>query len=38
MALIDGSVRTFRRNQIDEKTLRGLITTSGGEVFSLPDR
>jgi hypothetical protein len=32
----DGSVRTFRRGQIDEKTLRALITTSGGEVVDFP--
>jgi hypothetical protein len=34
----DGSTRTFRRGQLNEMTLRALITTSGGEVVSIPGR
>jgi len=34
----DGSVRTFRRGQIDEKNMRALITVAGGEVVNIPDR
>jgi len=34
----DGSVRTFRRGQLDDKTFRGLITITGGEVVNIPDR
>ena len=32
----DGTVRTFRRAQLGEATLRGMITISGGEVISFP--
>ncbi|HVL12111.1 MAG TPA: DUF1559 domain-containing protein [Gemmata sp.] len=32
-ALADGSVRKFRPSKLGEKTLRALITTSGGEIF-----
>jgi hypothetical protein len=32
----DGSVRTLRRDRIDEKTLRALITIQGGEVVAIP--
>jgi hypothetical protein len=32
----DGSTRVMQRNKLDEKTLRALITISGGEVFKLP--
>jgi hypothetical protein len=32
----DGSVRTFRRQQLDDKNLRGMITIGGGEVISIP--
>ncbi len=34
----DGSVRSFRRSKLDEATLRALITRSGGEPVSVPDR
>ncbi len=36
VAFGDGSVRTFRRNSLNDTTLRGMITISGGEVLSLP--
>jgi hypothetical protein len=32
----DGSVRSLRRDKLDEKTLRALVTISGGEVVELP--
>ena len=32
----DGSVRTFRRAQIGDANLRGMITIGGGEVISIP--
>jgi hypothetical protein len=35
-ALGDGSVRSFRSRVLGEKTIRGLITINGGEVFELP--
>jgi hypothetical protein len=38
VAFMDGSVRTFRRGQIDEVNLRRLITVAGGEVVNIPDR
>jgi hypothetical protein len=34
----DGHTATYRRGQIDEKNMRGLITASGGEVVVIPDR
>jgi hypothetical protein len=34
----DGSVRTFRRGQIDEVNLRGIISIQGGEVVNIPGR
>lgn len=34
----DGSVRTFRRNQIDEKNLRNLISIADGNPVNFPDR
>jgi hypothetical protein len=34
----DGHTATYRRGQIDEKNMRGLITVSGGEVVVIPDR
>ncbi|HJZ58572.1 MAG TPA: DUF1559 domain-containing protein, partial [Gemmataceae bacterium] len=36
VAFADGSVRTFRRGQIDDVTMRGLITINGGEVVRIP--
>lgn len=35
-AMGDGSVQSFRSRVLGEKTLRGLITINGGEVFELP--
>ena len=32
----DGSVRTMRRDRIEEKTLRAMITIAGGEVIVIP--
>jgi hypothetical protein len=32
----DGHARTFRRASLDDTTLRGMITTSGGEVLNFP--
>ena len=32
----DGSVRTVRRAQLNDATLRGMITIGGGEVISIP--
>jgi hypothetical protein len=32
----DGSVRTMRRDRLNEKTLRALITIAGGEVVAIP--
>ncbi len=34
----DGSVRTFRRGQIDDVNLRGIISIMGGEVVNIPGR
>ena len=34
----DGSVRTFRRGQIDEKNMRFLISIADGNVVNIPDR
>ena len=34
----DGSVRTFRRGQIDEKNMRYLISVADGNVVDIPDR
>jgi hypothetical protein len=34
----DGSVRTFRRGQINEVNLRGIISIQGGEVVNIPGR
>lgn len=34
----DGSVRTFRRGQIDEKNMRFLISVADGNVVNIPDR
>ena len=34
----DGSVRTFRRGQIDDKNLRNLISVADGNVVNIPDR
>ena len=34
----DGTARTFRRGQIDEKNLRRLISVADGEVVQIPDR
>ena len=34
----DGSVRTFRRGQIDEKNMRYLISVADGNVVNIPDR
>jgi prepilin-type processing-associated H-X9-DG protein len=36
VALADGSVRFLPRGRLDERTLRGLITRSGGEDVSPP--
>jgi hypothetical protein len=36
VAFGDGSVRALRRDKLDEKTLRALITIAGGEVVKLP--
>ncbi|MFO0805264.1 MAG: DUF1559 domain-containing protein [Gemmataceae bacterium] len=36
--IADGSVRTFRRNQIDEKNLRHFISVMDGNVLNLPER
>jgi hypothetical protein len=38
VAFADGSTRTFRRGQIDEVNMRGLITTQGGEIVNIPGR
>ena len=38
VAFADGSVRTFRRGQIDETNMRRLITLDDGEVVNIPDR
>jgi hypothetical protein len=35
-AMGDGSVRLFKPSKLGEKTLRGLISINGGEVFELP--
>ena len=32
----DGSVRTFRRQQVSDANLRGMITIAGGEVITIP--
>jgi hypothetical protein len=34
----DGSTRTFRRGQVDDTNLRGIITRDGGETVNIPDR
>ena len=34
----DGSVRTFRRGQIDETNLRRLISVADGQVVVIPER
>jgi hypothetical protein len=36
VAFGDGSVRTFRRNSLNDTTLRSMITIGGGEVFGFP--
>jgi hypothetical protein len=36
VAFADGSTRVMRRDKLDEKTLRALITIQGGEVIKLP--